>query len=186
LSCSAGDCYGLVMDHAAPRRLTRVRVFAAVLALTTTATGIGVSTAAPTAPTIAAPIRSSPEATGQQNVFIIINAHRAKYGAPALRYGGTLALAAQRHADDMARRNRLTHIGSDGSNAGQRLTRAGFRWTSWAENIAVGYASSSAVVGAWLNSSGHRANMLNPQFRWMGVGLTYAHGRYWWCAVFAR
>ena len=104
---------------------------------------------------------------------------------PALRYNYTITVAAQRHANDMARRNRMTHVGSDGSNAGQRITRAGFRWSSWAENLASGYTSSSAVVWAWLNSSGHRANMLNPRFRWMGVGIAYAHGRYWWCAVFA-
>jgi uncharacterized protein YkwD len=108
--------------------------------------------------------RPVPEATTQQNVYIYINAHRARAGAA---------------------RNRLTHTGSDGSNAGQRITRAGFRWSSWAENIAVGYTSSSAVVWAWLNSPGHRANMLNPRFRWMGVGIAYGHGRTWWCVVFA-
>jgi uncharacterized protein YkwD len=174
------------MERSALHRSPRVRVFAAILVLTTAATGFcATATAAPSAPTVAAPIHPQPEATTQQNVFTYINAHRARYGAPALRYNYALTVAAQRHANDMARRNRMTHIGSDGSNAGQRITRAGFRWTSWAENIAVGYASSSSVVYAWLNSPGHRANMLNPRFRWMGVGIAYGYGRYWWCTVFA-
>ena len=50
---------------------------------------------------------------------------------------------------DMARMNRMTHTGSNGSNGGQRITAAGFRWTAWAENIAVGQTSSTAVFNAW-------------------------------------
>jgi uncharacterized protein YkwD len=166
-----------------PRRL---RGLAALLALSLGGTALLAS-----APAAAVPVADelalalAPDATTQQNVFIYTNAHRGRAGAAPVRYSGAATVAAQRHANDMARRNRMTHIGSDGSNAGQRLTRAGFRWTSWGENLAVGYTSSSAVVWAWLNSPGHRANLLNPRFRWMGVGIAYGHGRTWWCVVLA-
>jgi uncharacterized protein YkwD len=161
-----------------------IRLLAAAVVLCTTGVLFaGPATAA--APTDAVRSAVAPEATTQQNVFTYTNAYRARAGAPALRYQYALTVAAQRHANDMAAHNRLTHVGSDGSNAGQRIIRAGFRWTSWAENIAVGYTSSSAVVNAWFNSTGHRANMLNPRFRWMGVGIAYGYGRRWWCVVYA-
>ena len=80
----------------------------------------------------------------------------------------------------------MTHTGANGSNGGQRITAAGFRWSAWAENLAVGQTSSTAVFNAWRNSAGHRANMLNPAFTHLGVGLAYGNGRYWWCLVLAR
>lgn len=130
--------------------------------------------------------RLAPEATTQQNVFTHTNNHRRANGARDVRYNYALTVAAQRHANEMARRNRMTHTGANGSNAGQRITAAGFRWTSYGENVAVGQTSSSAVVYAWMNSSGHRANLLNPRFQWMGVGLAWGQGRIWWCVVLAR
>lgn len=127
----------------------------------------------------------APAATTQQNVFILTNNHRRANGRRDVRYNASLTSACQRHAEDMARRNVLSHAGSDGSNGGQRISRAGFRWSSWGENLAVGQTSSSAVVAAWMNSAGHRANILNWRFQWMGVGIAYGHGRIWWCAVLA-
>ena len=52
-------------------------------------------------------------------------------------------------------------------------------------NVAVGYGSSSAVVYAWMQSSGHRANILNRGFRYMGLGVVFARGTVWWCLVLA-
>jgi uncharacterized protein YkwD len=188
LSRRADGCYGQVMPAATPRPRRRVRIAALGLALSVAGAGLYTSEAAAAeraTGATSATIRLVPEATTQQNVFIYTNAHRARYGAQPVRYNYALSVAAQRHANDMANRNQLTHVGSDGSNAGQRIIRAGFRWTSWAENIAVGYTSSSAVVWAWLNSPGHRANLLNPRFKWMGVGIAWGHGRMWWCVVLA-
>ncbi len=86
----------------------------------------------------------------------------------------------------MARMNRLTHIGSNGSNAGQRITAAGFRWSAWAENIAVGQTTPWIAFVAWVNSPAHRANIVNRTMTHMGVGIAWGNGRYWWCLVFAR
>lgn len=127
----------------------------------------------------------APAATTQQNVFLLVNSHRRAAGRRDVRYNASLTSACQRHAQDMARRNVMSHTGSDGTNGGQRITRAGFRWTSWGENLAVGQTSSQAVVSAWMNSSGHRANLLNWRFQWMGVGIAWGHGRIWWCVVLA-
>ena len=121
-----------------------------------------------------------PTATTQQNVIILTNQQRARVGAPALRYSMALTIAAQRHANDMAKMNRLTHTGSDGSSPGTRMRKAGFSWTRCAENAAAGQTSSTQVVQAWMNSYGHRVNMLNKSYGYIGIGIAYGAGRIWW------
>jgi uncharacterized protein YkwD len=83
----------------------------------------------------------------------------------------------------MARNDFFSHTGSDGSSPGQRISRAGYRWWTYGENIAAGYPSPEHVVDAWMNSAGHRANILNPDFRDIGVGYIYkpdtTYGHYW-------
>ena len=115
-----------------------------------------------------------------------INAERRRYGLVALGLDSRLNAAAQNHANDMAARNRMTHTGSDGSNGGTRITRAGYRWSSWGENVAYGYTTARSVVSAWLQSPPHRANMLNGGFRHMGLGVARAaNGTMYWCLVLA-
>jgi uncharacterized protein YkwD len=80
------------------------------------------------------------------------------------------------------------HTGSDGSSPGDRISRQGYSWTTFAENVGAGYASPAAVVQGWMNSSGHRANILNSSVRHIGVGFVYsteASYDYYWTAVFA-
>jgi uncharacterized protein YkwD len=64
----------------------------------------------------------------------------------------------------------MTHVGSNGSDPGQRMQAAGFAWHTWGENVAFGYPTADAVVAAWMNSAPHRANILNPAFTSIGVG----------------
>jgi uncharacterized protein YkwD len=121
------------------------------------------------------------------NILNRTNQHRRNVGAPALTRSPSLTNACQRHANDMARMNRLQHTGSDGSNGGTRARAAGFPWTAWGENIAAGYSSSSAVVNAWMNSSGHRANMLSRRFTRVGIGVqSSSRGVIYYCMLFAR
>ena len=95
--------------------------------------------------------------------------------------------AAQTQANYMASIGRMTHTGAGGTSVGTRVTRAaGFRWSMVGENIAYGQTSSSAVVYAWMMSPPHAANMFNPKYTYMGVGVAYAHGVYWWSLVLAR
>ncbi|MFI6166222.1 CAP domain-containing protein [Nocardia sp. NPDC051052] len=104
----------------------------------------------------------------------LTNAERAKAGCPALAAESHLTRAAQAHTEDMAARGVLAHDSAKGS-PGDRIKAAGYRASSWAENIASGQSRASAVVGAWMRSAGHRANILNCGLRDIGVG--FATGR---------
>lgn len=123
-----------------------------------------------------------------------INAHRARgascggYGffAPttALQWSGALQTAAATHSSDMATRNFFSHTGSDRSNAGTRITRAGYAWSAWGENIAAGQSSVQAVVDGWMASPGHCANLMKPTFRHVGLacvkgGSSNTYRSYW-------
>jgi len=108
------------------------------------------------------------------------------YGpAPPVSWSENLAMAAYLHSEDMALNNFFSHTGSDGSSAGQRISRQGYPWRTYGENIAVGYPMVSSVIQGWLGSEGHCRNMMNPAFKEIGAG--YAIGpfggnpaaRYW-------
>ena len=108
------------------------------------------------------------------------------YGpAPPVSWSGNLAMAAYLHSEDMVLNNFFSHTGSDGSSAGQRISRQGYPWWTSGENIAVGYPTVSSVIQGWLGSEGHCRNVMNPAFTEIGAG--YATGpfggnpaaRYW-------
>ena len=97
-----------------------------------------------------------------------------------------LTNAAQAHSADQAARDTMSHTGSDGSNAGTRISRQGYGWRAWAENVAMGYPDGASVTTAWMNSPGHRANILSASVTQIGVGLAYAaDGSPYWTQVFA-
>ncbi len=96
--------------------------------------------------------------------------------ATALRWDEQLEQAAQAHADDMHRRNYFSHTSANGADFSDRVTRAGYDWKAVGENIAKGYPTARSVVEAWRSSKDHCPNMMNPEFRDMGVGKT---GPYW-------
>ena len=87
-----------------------------------------------------------------------------------------LGKAGYDHSVDMETNNYFSHTGLDGSNPGQRITAAGYVWQSYGENIASGYTSEQAVMNGWLNSEGHCKNIMNADFKDMGVGRD---GNYW-------
>jgi uncharacterized protein YkwD len=93
-----------------------------------------------------------------------------------LRWSDQLAQVAAAHSQDMNRQNYFSHTGRDGSSPGDRLTRAGYAWQTYGENIAKGYANEEAVISGWLNSEGHCKNIMNERFKEMGVGK---NGDYW-------
>ncbi|MQY03344.1 sigma-70 family RNA polymerase sigma factor [Actinomadura macrotermitis] len=132
----------------------------------------------------ARPSSSTPPSVEQQ-VVRLANAERSRAGCPPLRVSPALHQAAQRHSADMAARRVLDHRGAGGDDPGDRITAAGFRWSAWAENIAQGQATPPAVVSAWMNSQGHRANILNCRSTMVGVGVVRGAGGPWWTQVFA-
>jgi uncharacterized protein YkwD len=98
-----------------------------------------------------------------------------------------LSEAARLHARDMARHGAMRHRGSDGSEPADRVTRAGYRWRTVAENVAAGQPSAEAVVAHWLGSPGHCENLMGQQFTQMGAGFAIEQGgtRIYWAQVFA-
>ncbi|WP_344879525.1 CAP domain-containing protein [Allokutzneria multivorans] len=109
-------------------------------------------------------------------VLELTNGHRAEAGCPALTPNPQLVASAQAHSDDMAAQNYFSHTGKDGSNPGERMARAGFVGRSWAENIAAGYRDAETTVRQWMNSEGHRKNILNCDLRELGVGFVSKPG----------
>ena len=119
---------------------------------------------------LAAPAQAACPSSFEEQVVDLVNVERSKRKLAPLSHEERLIEAARRHSTDMADGNFLDHTGSDGSNAGQRIDDAGYDWHTWGENIAYGYPNPASVVDAWMNSSGHRANILNPNFVHIGVG----------------
>ncbi|MFF9391786.1 CAP domain-containing protein [Streptomyces griseoluteus] len=134
----------------------------------------------PTA-TAASPGSPQPAATASGDVARIVelvNAERAKAGCSPVALNSTLTKAAQNHSADMAAHNTMSHTGSDGSDPGSRITAAGYQWSAYGENVAYGYSTPEQVMTGWMNSPGHRENILNCSFKEIGVGLAQP-GSYW-------
>jgi uncharacterized protein YkwD len=113
-------------------------------------------------------------------IVCLINIERAKHGLRPLRLSKRLTRAGRRHVLDMARFNYFSHDGRRGSSFVDRIMRAGYtrgahRWYV-GENLVWGSGdrtSPRASVEAWMNSPPHRANILRPKFRHIGLGVAY-------------
>jgi uncharacterized protein YkwD len=100
-----------------------------------------------------------------------VNAVRKKAGLQPLRSNSRLDLAAQRHAEDMLARNYFAHGSPEKKTVRDRASAAGYDWRKIGENIAEGQFSVDEVMDTWMNSPGHRKNILDPDFKELGVGL---------------
>ncbi|MYV39375.1 CAP domain-containing protein [Streptomyces sp. SID1328] len=131
--------------------------------------------------TATSPGTPQPAATASGDVARIVelvNAERAKAGCSPVALNSTLTKAAQDHSADMAAHNTMSHTGSDGSDPGSRITAAGYQWSAYGENVAYGYSTPEEVMAGWMNSPGHRENILNCSYKEIGVGLAQP-GSYW-------
>jgi uncharacterized protein YkwD len=124
------------------------------------------STPKPTTTTAPPPSGGSMET----QVLQLTNAERQKAGCGPLKPNSALTRAAEAHAADMVDNHYFDHTSQDGRSPFDRMKAAGFRGGAMAENIAVGYRSAAAVVEGWMNSEGHRKNMLNCDYTMLGVG----------------
>lgn len=122
------------------------------------------------------PIASRHDApmTVDQQVLALINQRRRNNGCSTdLVISSKLKQAADRHSADMALHDFFSHTGSDGSSMVDRIVQTGYNYSTLAENIAAGYSTPQQVVDGWMNSDGHRANILNCNLRETGIGYYY-------------
>ncbi|MBE8470149.1 CAP domain-containing protein [Streptomyces justiciae] len=114
-------------------------------------------------------------------VVDLTNRERARHGLPALTVDPRLTAAAQAHSTDMIARAFYSHTSPDGSQPWHRAAAAGASRRSIGENIACGQRSPAEVVEGWMNSPGHRANILKPDFTHIGIGFAGggSAGTYW-------
>lgn len=108
--------------------------------------------------------------TAEAQVLALTNQERAKSGCGPLRMNSALTKAAEAHAADMVDEHFFAHDSLDGRSPFDRMKAAGFKGGAMAENIAVGYSSAAAVVKGWMNSPGHRQNILNCTYTLIGIG----------------
>ncbi|PYC64336.1 RNA polymerase, partial [Streptomyces tateyamensis] len=146
------------------------------------------STAAPSS-AAPSPVHSSPapakrDTPWAQQVLDLVNSQRAQHGCSAVTANAKLQQAAQNQSDDMAARNFFDHTNPDGAGPQQRIEAAGYQWSSWGENIARGQGDPGSVMESWMNSPGHRANILNCSFKELGVGIHQGPGGPWWTQDF--
>jgi uncharacterized protein YkwD len=127
---------------------------------------------------------TSAAAAAEADVIDMVNKERAKVGCSPMKASGTLSDLARAHSKDMAARGFFDHTNPDGETPWDRAEQAGVS-SLGGENIARGQADAEAVMNSWMNSEGHRANILNCDFTTLGVGVHMADGGPWWTQNFS-
>ena len=128
------------------------------------------------------PDDSDPQGDFAAQVAALVNAARAEYGLPALTVDAKVQQAAQVRARESAQS--FSHTRPDGSSFSTALTEAGVSYTRSGENIAYGQTTPQQVVQAWMDSAGHRANILDAGFTHIGVGYAVVDGTAYWAQLF--
>lgn len=114
------------------------------------------------------------------------NRERLKEGKLPLALSARLVEAARGHARDMAEREKMSHEGSDGSTADERIKRTGYQAQSTAENVAMGHRTIEEVIAGWMHSAGHRRNILGDFREMGGARVVGEDGQAYWTVVFGR
>lgn len=119
-------------------------------------------------------------------VIRLVNVERKEAGCGSLTGESRLHRAAQKHSDRQADQDTMSHQLPGEASMGDRVTAEGYRWSGVAENVAAGYRTPAAVMDGWMNSSGHKANILNCGYKNIGVGVTKSgDGTLYWTQNFA-
>ena len=140
------------------------------------------SSGAPTTSSTPNPTQtSSPDRTYAQQVFDLTNQQRTANGLSDLASNAELDQSAQAYAEAMATQGFFSHSGPDGSTPGTRIAATGYQASTWGENIAYGYGTPAEVMNGWMNSAGHRANILGSGYKDLGVGYAVSSSgtAYW-------
>jgi len=134
-----------------------------------------------TATTTAAPSVSNYE----RQVVDLVNVERQKNGLAPLTLDSAISKVARIKSQDMSDNNYFAHQSPTYGSAADMLTQHGIKYTAWGENIAAGQRTPEDVVNAWMNSPGHRANILASHFTKIGVGYVN-NGRPYWTQMFTN
>lgn len=125
--------------------------------------------------------------TVEAEVIRLTNAERAKNGLPALKSNWELSRVARFKSADMRDNRYFGHTSPVYGGPFQMMSDFGIKYSAAGENIAKGYTSAAAVVQGWMNSAGHRANILNAGFTQIGVGMAVdSSGTRYWTQMFIR
>lgn len=117
-------------------------------------------------------------------LYRLQNAERTSRGLPALGRGTKMQAVAQAHADWMVRTGQFTHFGN--GTPWSRLSAAGVKYSAASENIAWGHPTPAVAIWGWMESPGHRANILGD-YTHAGAGVALGRdGRLWWVMTFAK
>ena len=140
-------------------------------------------------------LEPAPSTTNQDFIYKVLeltNIERSKLGFSPLTLNTQLLSAAQTQSQNMGLQDFFSHTGKDGSSAGTRIQTTGYQYSTYAENIGAGYSTPEQAIEGWMNSTGHRANILNPNLKEIGIGyyflandtgsINYNH---YWTQVFA-
>lgn len=120
----------------------------------------------------------------EAQVLALVNKERAAASCSPVTANDRLTRAADDYSDVMASSGVMSHTGPDGSTMTTRVEAAGYQWSTLGENIARGQADAASVMKSWMNSPGHRANILNCSFKELGVGVHFGDGGPWWTQNF--
>ncbi len=132
------------------------------------------------------PVEVAQNADVQQQILTLVNLERKKANLQPLTLNSKLGQAAQSHTNDMVSKNYFSHTSPSGGTMTSRVKATGYVYSAIGENIAAGKNTANATMNQWMNSPGHRANILNPKYRELGVGYAPSNDqyRYYWTQVF--
>lgn len=120
----------------------------------------------------------------EQEVARLVNIERQKAGLAPLSLSTELSNVAREKSQDMANKNYFSHTSPTYGDPFEMMRSFGIKYGYAGENIAKGYNSAESVMNGWMNSSGHRANILNPNFKTIGVGYVKSNGTTYWTQMF--
>src|SRR3990172_6122238 len=161
--------------------LSRVEGVAAVLAILGLTLVAGIALFSSSARTTTAATTLSAD---EQAFANLINSYRQANGLGTLSIDSSIQDAARWMSQDMGAKNYFSHTDSLGRDPFQRMADFGYNYNTWkGENLAAGYSTAQAAFDAWKASAGHNANMLNPNYKVMGIAMVYtagsSYGWYW-------
>lgn len=159
----------------------RVALSIVALAFTAACGGAGGSMA----PSMAVQSVSAVEASPDRSFAGMLNEVRAVNGAAPVTYNGLLYSAAKGHADDMFANNYFSHVSQDGRRLRDRVDATGYQWRRIGENIGRGQNDEEEILIAWVNSPGHQANNIHPDFEEFGLAKAGSGSQQYWVLVLA-